>query len=312
MHSGINGREGFRISGTASVLQKQASTNWNGRGGSGDLMANAAICTLRELSPKVPGGGPVNSKVSIGIGLGDVKVSQEIGYLDFDRINGRFKGYRKVNFTLPVLGTFDAITQNIDIHRVYYGTSFNSHPYAGGYLIQNGYGLNLYTEEKDTDVVIKPAAFNIKTPIGVFEVQPEFTYESNTVVADKPFYKDYTYVILPEKDNEIPEIKYSDLYGIIDGVNDTTASLGISNYKDQRTGWISQLGLGTRGLITQKPWSPPKSGTFSRPDFGSLDFTDYLARSDEEYLPTIKVTASGKVKYPKDPYELLPGWVGNS
>lgn len=294
---------------TGSVLGKKAVTQWNGRGGSGDLMANAAICTLRELSPKVPGGGPLKSDVSIDIGLGDVKVSQEIGYLEFDRINARFKGYRKVKFTLPVLGTFDAITQNIDLNRVYYGTSFNSDPYAGAYLINYGYGLNLFTEEKDTQLEIKPPSFTIATPIGPFDVQPVFIYGSNTVVADKPFYKDYTFLTLPEQDNEIPEIKYSDLYGIIDGVNATTPSVNISNYKEQRTGWVSQLGLGTRGLISQKAWSPPKTGTFSRPDYGSLDFTDYLARSDEENLPTISVKAEGKIKYPKEPSELLPKWV---
>jgi hypothetical protein len=76
---------------TGSTLVEEGKL-WNGRGGSGHLMADAALCTLRELSPKVSNVGPLRSGVDINIGIGDVKVRQEVGYLDFDRVNARFKG----------------------------------------------------------------------------------------------------------------------------------------------------------------------------------------------------------------------------
>ncbi|MBI5644129.1 MAG: hypothetical protein HY954_11730, partial [Deltaproteobacteria bacterium] len=43
----------------AGSVIDSSDKDWNGRGGSGRLMADAAVCTLRELSPKL--GGPVLS-----------------------------------------------------------------------------------------------------------------------------------------------------------------------------------------------------------------------------------------------------------
>ncbi|MBI5197343.1 MAG: hypothetical protein HZA19_01920 [Nitrospirae bacterium] len=300
---------------TGSTLAADGTT-WNGRGGSGPLMADAALCTLRELSPKVPGGGPVRSGTSLNIGIGDVTVKQEVGYLDFDRVNARFTGYRKLSFDLPVLGKFDAITQNIDLRRTQYGGhSFNPYPFAGNHQILFGYGLNLFTEEKDKSLEIKPPAFEVVTPIGVFSAQPVFNYDSSTGVADTPFVTDRTYWLLPPDNDGDVAIRLSDLYGIIPGVDNNDAPMpSLGNYKDERSGWVSQIGLGNRGTGTDdsKVWSPPKSGPFSRPDYdpgGSLDFTSYSSRSDEENEPSVHVKASAKLKYPEDPYELVPGWV---
>lgn len=319
---------------TGSDLGLANTTNkaWNGRGGSGPLMADAALCTLRELSPKVPGGGPLLSERSLNIGIGDVKVEQEVGYINFERDNARFKGYRKLRVEIPVLGKFDAITQNIDFRKVYYGSLqlFDEQRYAGDYPLLYGYGLNLSSEEKSKFLDIKPPAFNVTTPIGVFEAQPDFCYKSNTVVADTPLVTDHTYIPLPndDYDNSPAAIKLADLYGVIPGVgNNATPPPSVSpfeDYKSKRTGWISQVGLGTRGSGSgsdpckgsgsDKLWSYPKSGFFSRPDYypfgvSDFDFKSYEGRSDEENRPSVYARASASLKYPKDPSELLPGWV---
>ncbi len=299
---------------TGSVLGVEGQ-KWNSRGGSGQLMADAALCTLRELSPKVPGGGPIHSEKPINIGIGDVVVKQEVGYLDFDRVNARFKGYRKLRVELPVLGKFDAITQNIDIRKVYYGTAFNPHPFAGDHEILYAYGLNLFTEEKDKSLEIKPPAFDVYTPIGIFQAQPTFKYGSNTVVADAPLVKDHTYIILPndDYDNSPAAIKLSDLYGVVPGVESNATSMpSMGDYKAKRTGWVSQIGLGTRGSGSDKPWSSPSSVFFNRPDYdpaGVLDFESYESRSNDENLPSVYAEASASLKFPKYPKELLPGWV---
>ncbi|MCC6544819.1 MAG: Ig-like domain-containing protein [Nitrospirae bacterium] len=297
---------------TGSTLVEEGN-KWNGRGGSGDLMADAVLCTLRELSPKLPNGGPLRSAVGINIGIGDVKIKQEVGYLDFDRINARFKGYRKMYVELPVLGKFDAVSQDIDLSRVEYGGhSFNPYPFAGGHQILFGYGLNLATEEKSKTLEIKPPAFEVVTPIGPFSVQPVFNYEANTGVADA-FVPDYTYWILQPDNQGDVSIRLSDLYGIMPGVeNNTTPIPSLSNYKELRTGWISQIGLGNRGTGDDDVWSKPNSGPFSRPDYdpsGTLDFLYYAPRSDKEKRPSVYVKASAPLKYPEDPYDLLPGWV---
>lgn len=304
---------------TGSVLgHGPKGARWNARGGSGSLMADAAICTLRELSPKVPGGGPVRSKTPpLDIGIGDVVVEQEVGYLDFDRTLARFKGYRKLGVELPVIGSFDAITQNIDVRRVFYGTEQLLHqtPNAGDYPLLFGYGLNVSTEEKKKSIQIDPGSFEITTPIGIFTVSPHFTYKSNTVVADIPFSTEYTYVILPDDpyDNSPAAIKLYDLYGIIPGIwNNATPRPNLGDYQTKRTGWISQLGLGARGSIDDLLWSPPSGGFFSRPDYdptGVLKFEDYESRSAEENLPSVYAEASASFKYPENPAEMLPDWV---
>jgi len=290
---------------------------WNGRGGSGALMADAAVCTLRELSPKVPGGGPVHSSTSLDIGIGDVVVKQEVGYLDFDRTLGRFKGYRKLRIELPVIGKFNAVSQNIDLRRIFYSTGqvFNEIPKAGDYPLLFAYGLNLSTEEKNKSIDIDPGSFDVKTPIGIFQVSPHFEYKSNTVVADMPFVTDHTYIILPDDDfdNTPAAIRLSDIYGLIPGINNNATPLpGNSNYKDLRTGWVSQIGLGARGSIDDNLWSPPGSVFFSRPDYdptGVLLFEKYDSRSEEENRPSVYASASASVKYPKNPGDMLPDWV---
>ncbi len=306
---------------TGSVLgpgQKGPNSRWNDRGGSGALMADAAVCTLRELSTKID--GPIDSSASLNIGIGDVVVKQQVGYLDFDRINGRFKGYRKLRIELPVIGKFDAVTQDIDLRRVFYGTGqlFNNIPTAGDYPLLFAYGLNLSTEEKDKSINIDPGSFNVTTPIGDFEVSPHFTYKSNTVVADTPFGTDFTYII--GQDDEGPDaIKLYDLYGVVPGINNNTipppSSSGTTDYKEKQSGWVSQIGLGTRGSIDDKLWSPSPGpgGFFTRPDYdptGLLKFEFYESRSDEENRPSVYAEASASIKYPDNPADMLPDWVG--
>lgn len=297
--------------------QKQASPGWNGRGGSGDLMADAAVCTLRQLSPKLD--GPVNSQASLNIGIGDVVVKQQVGYLDFDRINRRFKGYRKLSVELPVIGKFDAITQNIVLQRVHYGTGqlYKSTPMAGDYPILSGYGLNLDTEEKKKSIDINPGSFNVDTPIGTFQVSPHFKYESNTVVADLPYVTNHTYIPLDDDTFDVPPspaaIRLTDIYGIIPGINiNTTPMPSLGNYKNLRTGWISQIGLGSRGSIGDKLWAPPLTGFFYRPDYdpgGVFKFESYESRSNDENKPSVYAEASASIKYPDNPADMLPEWV---
>lgn len=292
-------------------------SQWNARGGSGALMADAAVCTLRELSPKVSGGGPLLSEASLNIGIGDVKVRQEVGYLDFDRIYGKFKGYRKLRIELPVVGKFDAVTQNIEVGRVFYptGSLYNEIPKAGDYPLLSAYGLNLSTEEKNKSIDINPGSFDVTTPIGIFEVSPHFEYQSNTVVADTPFGTESTYIFLPNDawDNSPAAIKLYDLYGLFPGINNNAAPLpGTIDYKALRTGWTSQIGFGSRGTLDDDLWTPPSSGFFSRPDYdptGLLKFQSYESRSTEENLPSVYAAASAAIKYPDDPSEMLPGWV---
>ncbi|MEK6713936.1 MAG: hypothetical protein AABY41_07065, partial [Nitrospirota bacterium] len=296
----------------STLVEESNGSKWNGRGGSGQLMADAALCTLSELSPKVSNAGPLLSNVDINIGIGDVKVRQEVGYLNFDNVNARFEGYRKMRIEMPVLGKFDAVSQHIDLTRAEFGGhNFNPYPFAGGYQILFGYGLNLSTEEKSKSLEIKPKPIQVLTPLGAFSAQPTFNYESNTGVADS-FVEGHTYWILPPDSHGDVAIKLTDLYGIMPGVeNNTTPKPAVLNFKEGRTGWISQIGLGNRGTGNDDVWGPPSSGPFSRPDIpvGAADFLPYEPRSAKENRASVYAKASAPLKWPEDPYELLPGWV---
>jgi hypothetical protein len=291
-------------------------TYWTGRGGSGRWMADAAVCTLRELS-SAKGIGPITRQAPVNIGIGNVTVTQQVGYLDFDRTTGHFKGYRKLTFDLPVLGKFDAVTQDVDLSRVWHNTNFDSHPYAGSYLIDAGYGLDLTTEQKQRQLTITPPAFDVVTPIGTFQAQPHFGYESRTAVSDRddPWVVDHTDISFPPDENGKP-VRLADLYGVIPGVQATTAngpgSSGVA-LAPYRKGWTSQIALGTRGTGKEEALKKPKTDPFTRPDyepFGvSGNFDKYVSRSEVEKDPSVHVHASASVKYPGNPKELLPDWV---
>lgn len=300
---------------TGSVLEVVPGKNWNGRGGSGAPMAEAAVCAMRELS-KSKGIGPLVSPAQVNIGIGNVRAVQEVGYRDFNRTTGHFQGYRTLRLEMPVLGKFDAISQDVDLDRVVYATHFNNHPYAGELKITHGYGIDLLSQQKTRSLTIKPPAFDITTPIGIFEAQPEFEYAARTAVIHAPLASTHTDVPYPaDGANALSWVVLNDLYGVIPGVAQTTqysppnSAVLLAQY---RTGWASQIALGTRGTGSETAWTPPSTSPVLRPDYdpsGTLDFTHYDARSATEQAPTIEVSASAALRYPENPQDLLPSWV---
>lgn len=281
-----------------------AGLQWNGRGGTSDLMADSLLCTLRELSPEL--GGPISSTpAAINLGpLGTLSVTQEVGFTSFDRLRERFEGYRRIVVDMPVVGQAQAITQPIVFDKVA-RVGIQS---AGSYAIQFAYGLNVEAEDTEKILSFSPPGFEVATPLGPVTVSPVFTYGRRSAVVAAP-YKDGNLA------NDIGslfagqpwKVRLLDLYGTNPGMANTASETTPANFASQRGGWASQLGFGTRGAVLgQASWTPPGSGAITRPD---ADLT--MPRSDVEALPSAYVNAHADVKWPSDPYDLLPSWVAS-
>ena len=285
----------------------------NGRGAAGHSHADGILCSMRQLSPTIR--GPLVSTAVVPLGIGNVQARQEIGFTQFDRVNHAFEGYRRLEFSVPVLGTFDAVTQPIRIaehsEQIHLEAEYieNRPGVVGGRgpAIIDAYALDVSSEERSKDFVLRPPAFDVVTPIGVFEAQPEFQYKSNAAVTDSAF-GDSTYVDVPDFGGTGRTFHLDDLYGTRPGLGYVLAPVDYGNYGEyQDKGWFSGLGLGTRSTRgTTEYWTPPASGDADRPDWDP-----YAPRGPEEALPSAYVSASATVKYPKNPEELLPDWIND-
>lgn len=274
---------------------------WNGMGGSGELMADALICSLRELSPQLKG-AIKTPPLTISLPIGTVSVAQEIGFKEFRRINPEWKGYRKITLTLPVVGKAEAIAQTLTVTKRTYA-SFGGPQLAGNRPITHMYALNVTAEDKQRILVIKPPSFAVATPIGPFSVQPEFNYTTRTRVIAAPYGAPHLDIanFLGSKNT----VRLSDLFGIDPGIKAATKSVFFHTVDQNRTGWASQLGFGTRGTHADKAiFKAPATGPSLRPD---LD--PYKSRSTLESEPSIYVLAAATLKYPDKPSGLLPSWV---
>ncbi|HXZ46678.1 MAG TPA: hypothetical protein VEH02_08115, partial [Pseudolabrys sp.] len=273
---------------------------WNGMGGSGELMADTLICNIRELSPQLR--GPIQSKASINLGIGTLTATQEIGFLDFQRINPVVRGYRRITFDMPVVGRSEAITQDFTLTKRTYA-EMGAKPVAGNREIDRAFAINLTAEAKTRDLGIQTLGFPVTTPIGVFTVTPKFEYHTRTSVIASPFAAAHTDI--PNFLGAPNTVRFSDIYGLDQGMQQSAKLVNYPNMASMRTGWLSQIGLGTRGNIANTGvWTGPGTGLILRPE---LDPS--IARSAAEAEPSINVSATAQVKYPENPKDLLPSWV---
>jgi hypothetical protein len=290
----------YLFTGTRLANAPAPTGQWNGRGGSGDPMADAVLCSLRELSPEL--GGPIASTASVPLGpLGNVSVRQEVGFRSFDRLRERFEGYRRVEVEMPVVGSAQAVAQTFVFDKVGFTGGGLA---AGSYPIQHAFALDAQSEDKTRVLTFTPPGFVVATPFGIVTVAPAFTYGARTAVVASPYdgnaLRDVPSLFVADW-----SLRLHDLYGIGPGLESTAAYTGPGNFASQRGGFSSQLGLGTRGTVLgQVPWAPPSSGPILRPD------EDLLApRSTDEAWPSVYAAASAKIDWPTHPSEILPAWV---
>jgi hypothetical protein len=171
----------------------------------------------------------------------------------------RFDGYRRVTFDMPVLGSLQAITQQIILNE----TAKPGKPLtAGGYPITYGFGLDVTTEDKSRGVTITPPGFPVVTPIGIFTAQPQFIYASRTAVVAAP-YSD------GNQENDIASLWGAHRRCGSTNVRHRQRFHGYGAAGAFRGDWpfaprLSQL-ASTRAAILPSPSGPPSSGS-SAPD----------------------------------------------
>ncbi|MBF0300337.1 MAG: hypothetical protein HQK51_16580 [Oligoflexia bacterium] len=293
---------GTRLGSTPQFL---TPPTWNGMGGSGALVTDSILCSLRELSPNIS--GAAKNSVDFSLGIGDLSVTQEVGFLDFDREDSVFKGYRKVKVKLPVLGEFVAVAQDLSLSKNKY-TYVRNNPYeaplAGRYEIKDLFGITVKTQDKRKSVSIKPKGFPVVTPIGTFTASPIFEYGQNSPVVDSPYQSGNNYYDVVNFLNSGNSVRYFDIFGVNAGATATDKDVQYHNFVEMRTGWSSQLAMGTRGRFPNTTsWSPSGNPLIRN------DLNLEVPRSTTEALPSLYVSAAAKIEYPDNPADILPDWV---
>lgn len=286
-------------------------------GGRGKMLSEAAMCAMRELSPKynlVRGGkgGPLVSELTVApISMGDFGYNQTVGYLDFDVDKPKFSGYRSLSFCAPVVGCFDSVAQDFTLSLdeypidppIYMGPAANT---GGGFnkirsvLADKQYAFTLRTEVSQKSVSVQTVPITIATPVGPVKAQPQFDYASNEDIVVTPLSGGETH---KRKQGDQPgwdaNILVKDIYGADHGI-------AFPAYKTAAGfGWQSQVGLGNRDpRIALDIWKP-EGAIFTRPDFDLK-----TARSPLEKRPSVVMTASVEFSYPdaSQMESYIPSW----
>lgn len=303
--------------GTNLFLPPGTSESWNGMGGRGQLLGEGALCALRELSSAL--GGPLVSERSYSIGLGEVSVRQQIGFTSFQPINPVFRGYRTVSFCAPIIGCFDSISQPFSVRLSKFGFVGAGKPKSGNFEVYDMFGLDFRVEESNTQIHIEPPSFPVATPIGVFDVQPEFDYRAVGNVTWMGFIRGLNTAqtqrtLWFQPTNPTDYVLLEDLYGVLEGLDvSTRARVGSAN-----RGWDSQIALGNRDPGEEAAlWQPDPNATVNpRPDWmlpnpAQADADIQIPRVANERVPSIETTARARVTYPEPgaALDLLPDWV---
>jgi len=270
---------------TLQSVSNPSATYWNEFGGRGALMSDAGICMLKELSKKKV----TNEATAKLLNLFPVTVKQTLGFLHYDTAAKSMDGYQTVNVCLPMIGCFDARQQAFSAAIKRRSPAHPEGKSCGNFPVQDSYGMRITAEEKEQNLTAKIDDIKVSTPYGPIIVRPEFRYSGELKSRFFPITGD-TYTSF---DTEHHEVHFHDIYGRIPGVNisvapkDTTPS-GIPT----DTGWMSQIGLGSRQANDNSPLWKRDPDAPRRPDF---DLSQ--ARSAEERNPVVKFEALATISY---------------
>jgi len=268
----------------------------------GKRLTDAAMCSLRELSPGLKTGNSTGPVVNTN-SAGGFEYNQTLGYLNFDPESRIFDGYRHMEFCAPIVGCFNTATQKLRIQQKSVPLNprlfLNNNP-----LIAKGSGLSsaepaiaeyfvLETKAESIDQIINmewadPKIF-ITTNFGTIEVKPTLSYENNSAVIDPEYFS-------REETTRVPNnLVIANAYGIDD-------ALAFPFLDVSADGWRSQIAYGNRDPgMTTSFWS----GAGTRPDL-SLN----VARTEAEKRASVAVSSSAVVSYPEEAKylkELPPG-----
>lgn len=297
--------------------------NWDHRlGGSGDLMADAMLCLMKDIG-EAPGGKIVRN-AAVSIGDTGLAIEQTIGLSKFDAVAKRADLYQQVRICAPIIGCFDTQRQTIVAQVRQSEPAWPGGMKAGDYPVANSYSLDIAATWADTNFGATMPPITVMTPYGSATLQPEFSFFSSLYPVDTPFdFKGSPKIYLNHpKSHEPGHPIVQDTYGR----SGIPAILHvITNHKPPKadcsnlppwsplclppadpfpppSGWSSQIAFGARnGVGSVTPWNPGTGAKWpERPD---LD-TD-VPRSKLEKGPTANFTAKSPVTIKPPMQDLL-------
>ena len=287
---------------------------WCELGGRGQIMGEAALCLLRDLaqpaqSPSQGGPGITIDNPPISLGpLGNVQVTQRVGFLSFDVPSRVMRGYQDVSFCLPVFGCVSDVTQRFTASLIQGGHG----QHCGDYPIDTGHALDILADDNEHSLSTSISPIIIYTPYGPISVQPQFGFGTALKVVTSPYGDPATvtsvrdfYTYAPNSTCGAPRALLSDLpQGAILGAGILVTAgggqpPGVGDPLDGGKGWDSQVALGGRDADPANPLWMFDPLTKTRPD---LDQRQARKVDEKKFVGT----ASASLPIAYDPSKLLP------
>jgi hypothetical protein len=269
---------------------------WNGFGGRGELLAHGGLCILKDLAA-----GGHDNPATANVGIGNVAVTQHVGFLGFDVGQKQVQAYQSLDFTVPVFGHVTGLSQ---VFAVRERASCPAHPLGGTcgtYPVRAAWGLDVDAAESSHYLGLIAPVITVVTPYGPVKATPSIQFWTRANMLLSPYgttsYKDHTLDWLDYRATNGPQgdraVDFSDRYGRIPGVQFSTGAW-------VNAGWDSQVSLGRR---ESEPgtgvWVPAGDPQAKRPD---LDLGQ--PRSQDESQTSAEIRAEAEIAY--SPTDLLP------
>ncbi len=262
---------------------------WNDLGGRGRIIADAAVCLLRDLEHRDPiAPEPYRRETP----LGDIATAQKIGFLDWDPSAKQFRGYHQVDFCLPLLGCMTAQQQEFTATVKQSSPAVPSGWWAGDYPIEDSWAIEILADEADYELSSNLPTIEVATPVGPIEVTPWLTLSSSLGAVGTPFDGGSAW-------HEMASLQPLPLQDT-NGRSGTVAVTAL--HRDGAIGgWVSQLALGGRdGDPNAVIWTPTDGpGGGIRPDLDPR-----IPRNQAEREANVRFAAGAEVTY--DPLDRLP------
>lgn len=279
-----------------------ADKQWTGFGSTGSAYTAASLCLLRDLKD-----APITSTAIAKTKIGDVRMSQRLQFLSFDRVSKVWTGYHIGSACAPAIGCIDMFNQKITVRPLQTSVK-GSGAKAGDFEIVTTYGLDVTADAVQQGFQVKIPAIAVPTPYGVVSAHPTFELARATGMVLAPYANNNAKSLMsgPWGDAKVVE-----LYGRQPGVQMTQVfpryfHTGGTTVDQRVIGYQSQVAFGSRSSDPKKAiWSPKGVEYPSRPD---SDFT--TARSTNEKTQNAHLAAGVKIQY--SPVELIPETIRNN
>lgn len=276
--------------------------NWTGFGATGSIFTAASLCLLRDLKD-----APITSTAIAKTKIGDVKMSQRLQFLSFDRATKVWTGYHIGSACAPAIGCIDMFNQKITVRPVQNNVK-GAGKRAGEYEIYTAYGLDVSADAVQQGFNVKIPAFEVPTPYGVVSAHPSFELARTTGMVLAPYANNNSKSLLS---GAWGNAKLLELYGRNAGVEmtqiaPTYTNVGAGAIDNRVIGYQSQVALGSRSADPKKAvWTPNTNEYPVRPD---LDLS--TARSANEKTQNAHLAAGLKIQY--SPTDLIPAAIRNN